>query len=511
MASSWVGTTRPEGRELRACGLAALAESGVLVLPVWLVLTEARGLKIGVMALAVPFVAVYVGGAMLACRFRASRNVAFGAAMLATLAGIWLGHGDLNRTVFAVLVCLLVSFRLVTLALRDWRLPIHAEVGWFALALGFEVMVAAGATDEWRGPLLLFVPLFFVAALASRASTVWTSGGAGELDERVRAAWIRRALIATGALVGAMAAAVVLSVEGGVFDRIGVWLTPAANAVATFLAWLLSQAARPVFFLVDLLGIDPDRVRELLDSLRDSAAGRAVEPAPRRPARDLAADARVPGVRGDRLRRVPGDPALPAARRRRAGATRAGDPDRGGARDRGRVAPSRPRLRRELPADTVRRWYAETLLALRRLRHRSRALADADRVRAGRGRGRAGLRGRVRAADATPTRTCGTAACGSTRPRSGGSKQASSGSCRRSGAAEPRPPADVDPGLPAPTQERFRRFDEFGARPRSPCDVGGSLRPARREDRRDARVRIRTRARGVRVAGLTSWVGWPAP
>ena len=73
MASSWVGTTRPEGRELRACGLAALAESGVLVLPVWLVLTEARGLKIGVMALAVPFVAVYVGGAVLACRFRASR------------------------------------------------------------------------------------------------------------------------------------------------------------------------------------------------------------------------------------------------------------------------------------------------------------------------------------------------------------------------------------------------------------------------------------------------------
>ena len=277
MASAWVGTTRPEARELRACGLAALAEAGVLVLPVWLVLTEARGLKIGVMALAVPFVAAYVGGALLACRFRASRNVAFGAAMLAVLSGIWLGHGDLNRTVFAVLVCLLVSFRLVTLALRDWRVPIHAEVGWFALALGLEVMVAAGATDEWRGPLLLFVPLFFVAALASRASTVWTSGGAGELDERVRAAWIRRALLATGALVGAMATAVILSVEGGVFDRIGVWLTPAANAVASFIAWVLSQAARPIFFLVDLLGIDPDRVREFFDRLREGAAGRALD------------------------------------------------------------------------------------------------------------------------------------------------------------------------------------------------------------------------------------------
>ncbi len=367
MASSWVGTTRPEGRELRACGLAALAESGVLVLPVWLVLTEARGLKIGVMALAVPFVAVYVGGAMLACRFRASRNVAFGAAMLAVLAGIWLGHGDLNRTVFAVLICLLVSFRLVTLALRDWRVPIHAEVGWFALALGFEVMVAAGATDEWRGPLLLFVPLFFVAALASRASTVWTSGGAGELDERVRAAWIRRAIIATGALVGAMAAAVVLSVEGGVFDRIGVWLTPAANAVATFLAWLLSQAARPVFFLVDLLGIDPERVRELFDRLREGAAGRAIE------GRHAGPPEIWQRMLGFLVFAAIGYAVFRAIRHFRppAGAEPeprvAGTQTEGGARDRGRVAPSRPRLRRELPADAVRRWYAETLLALRRL------------------------------------------------------------------------------------------------------------------------------------------------
>jgi hypothetical protein len=350
MASGWVGTTPPEARELRACGLAALAEAGVLVLPVWLVLTEARGLKIGVVALAVPFVAAYVGGALLACRFRASRNVAFGAAMLAVLSGIWLGHGDLNRIVFSVLVCLLVSFRLVTLALRDWRVPIHAEVGWFALALGLEV---------------LFVPLFFVAALASRASTVWTSGGAGELDERVRAAWIRRALIATGALVGAMAAAVILSVEGGVFDRIGVWLTPAANAVASFFAWVLSQAARPIFFLVDLLGIDPERVREFFDRLREGAAARtlnqrragppeiwqrmlgflvfaaigyAVFRAIRhfRPPAGAEPDPRVPGTQTE--------VALPAVE----------------------ALPPRPRFRREPPADAVRRWYAEALWALRR-------------------------------------------------------------------------------------------------------------------------------------------------
>jgi hypothetical protein len=365
MASAWVGTARPEARELRACGLAALAEAAVLVLPVWLVLTEARGLRIGVVALAVPFVAAYVGGALLACRFRASRNVAFGAAMLAVLSGIWLGHGDLNRIVFSVLVCLLVSFRLVTLALRDWRVPIHAEVGWFALALGLEVMVAVGATDEWRGPLLLFVPLFFVAALASRASTVWTSGGAGELDERVRAAWIRRALIATGALVGAMAAAVILSVEGGVFDRIGVWLTPAANAVASFFAWLLSQAARPIFFLVDLLGIDPDRVRELLDSLREGAAGRAID---QRKAGPPEIWQRMLGFlvfaaigyavfRAIRHFRPPAgaepEPRVPGTQ------TEAALPAVEG-------LPPRPRFRREPPADRVRRWYAEALWALRR-------------------------------------------------------------------------------------------------------------------------------------------------
>jgi hypothetical protein len=233
-------------------------------------------------------------------------------------------------------------------------------------------------------PLLLFVPLFFVARLASRASTVWTSGGAGELDERVRAAWIRRALIATGALVGAMAAAVVLSVEGGVFDRIGVWLTPAANAVATFLAWLLSQAARPVFFLVDLLGIDPDRVRELLDSLRDSAAGRAANQRHAGPPEIwqrmlgfLVFAAIGYGVfRAIRHFRPPAG-AEPEPRV-------AGTRTEGSARDRGgravpAAAPSRAAGRRRPPL--VRRDAPRAPPA----RHRSRAVADADRVRAGRG------------------------------------------------------------------------------------------------------------------------------
>lgn len=353
----------PEPRELRACGLAALAESGVLALPVWLLLTETRGLEIGVVALAVPFMTIYVGAVLLACRFRASRHLPLAAIVVAVLAGAWLGRGDLNRSVFAVVVFLLVALRAITLALRDWRLPIHAEFGWFALALGIEVMVSAGANPEWRGPLVVIVPLFFAAALASRAATVWTTSGSSELDERVRASWIRRAGLATGLLVAAMAAAVAFSVRGGVFDRVGAWIAPAANAFASLLAWTLSQIVRPIFWLVDQLGIDPDRVREFFEDLRESAARAAQE----------AGSSEGPTV----WQRILGFVAFAAIGYAVFRVIRRFTPKGGGAEPERAVPASATvsaleepqpvvsRLRRELPADRVRRWYAETLEILR--------------------------------------------------------------------------------------------------------------------------------------------------
>lgn len=353
----------PEPRELRACGLAALAESGVLALPVWLLLTETRGLEIGVVALAVPFMTIYVGAVLLACRFRASRHLPLAAIVVAVLAGAWLGRGDLNRSVFAVVVFLLVALRAITLALRDWRLPIHAEFGWFALALGVEVMVSAGANPEWRGPLVVIVPLFFAAALASRAATVWTTSGSSELDERVRASWIRRAGLATGLLVAAMAAAVAFSVRGGVFDRVGAWIAPAANAFASLLAWTLSQIVRPIFWLVDQLGIDPDRVREFFEDLRESAARAAQE----------AGSSEGPTV----WQRILGFVAFAAIGYAVFRVIRRFKPKGGGAEPERAVPASATvsaleepqpvvsRLRRELPADRVRRWYAETLEILR--------------------------------------------------------------------------------------------------------------------------------------------------
>lgn len=367
---------RPQARELRACGLAALAEAGVLYLPVYLVLTESRGLDLDIEALAVPFVVVYVVGALLACGFRGSRNLATLAVILAVLAGIALGRGDVNRSVFAVVIALLLALRIVGLAQRDWRMPIHAELGWGAVALGAETMIASGAEPDWRPLLVVFVPMFFVAALASRATTVWTSGGVHDLDEQVRASWIKRAVLATGALVGAMALAAALSGRGGLLDRIGQWLTPVVDALASAFAWLAGQLARPIFWLVDLMGIDPEGVREFLERLRESGLGRDDRNVPA----EAALWQRLLGL----LVFVAIGYGLYRFLRRSRAQVSAEEP-RGprvevSTETLSEVTPTaRPAFRRELPTDLVRRLYAEMLLALRGLEIRKEpALTPAE-------------------------------------------------------------------------------------------------------------------------------------
>lgn len=356
----------PGSPELRAAGLAALAEAGVVYLPLHLVLSEARGIGFGVATLAAPFLLVYVAGTLLVCRFRGSRNLAAGALVVALLAGLYLGRGDLNRSVFTVVVSLLVGLRVVSLGLRDWRAPIHAEIGWGAAALGFETILGAGSQPEWRSLLAVFVPMFFVASLASRASTVWTSAGAADLDERVRVAWIRRAALTTGGLLVAMVTAVVLGVRGGALDRVGSWLAPVTNAFASFVVYLLVQAARPVFWLVDRLGIDPDGVRRFLEGLRERGLARQAEEELERPGPSLwqrVLAFAVFAAAGFALYRVlrrfrprPG----PAERRASEGTVVAA------ALPLDEPAPApRSLVRRELPADAVRRMYAEALLALR--------------------------------------------------------------------------------------------------------------------------------------------------
>jgi len=360
---------RPDARELKACGLAALGEAGVIALPAHLILTESSDIRIGIWAFVLPFIVAFVGGSLLVCWFRSSPNAPVAAGVAAALLGLRFGWGgDLNRLVFVVVVSLLVTLRIVTLALRDWRTPYHAEFGWMSVALGLEVLVATGPQTGWKPALVLVAPLFFVGSLASRATTVWTAGSAGELDEHVRAGWVRRALLVTGGLVAAMAAAVALGIRGGLFDRLGAVLAPLGDAFASLFAWGLSQIARAVFWFVDLFGIDPDKVREFFERLQRSVG--QIQRQTQQPGSDalwqrllglvafaLVAFALVRLIR--RFRPQVGDPEQPS----RIPATVTSSELAADA------APgSRWTFRRELPADRVRRWYAQSLLELERLR-----------------------------------------------------------------------------------------------------------------------------------------------
>jgi hypothetical protein len=354
----------PSRAELRACGLAALGEAGIVYLPVHLVLSEAGALASDLWALALPFVAVYVAGAMLACRFRSSRNLATAAAVLATLAGVSLGRGGLDRVAFAIVASLLVALRILTLGLRDWRTPVHAALGWGAAALGAEAFAAAGPMPEWRPLLLVIVPLFFAAGLASRATTVWA--GAEERRYPDTAPWAKRTLLAIGGLAVAMAVAVSLAVRGGLFEVVGRWLRPVMLVVEAAFFFLVIQAARPFFWLAEQLNIDPQGFREALARLRRSV-GQARERVGAHP---------LPPSFGQRIVGLLVFAAIGYAVYRLLRYARPGEEfDQRSLEPRAAADVERPaeriepaprwRFRPELPAEAVRRLYAEVLLDLR--------------------------------------------------------------------------------------------------------------------------------------------------
>ncbi len=108
------------------------------------------------------------------------------------------------------------------------------------------------------GPSLLFlVPVFFVASLVGRAITVWTADDADELTDPARARSLRAAVISVAWMPVAMVAGVFLGAKGGALDRLGSFLAPVGNALASGLVWVFSQLARPVFWSATGWGSTP--------------------------------------------------------------------------------------------------------------------------------------------------------------------------------------------------------------------------------------------------------------
>ncbi len=350
-----------EAPELRAAGLAALAEAGLVYLPAHLVLTDGADLDVGTLAGLGPFVAVYVATVLLACRFRGSGNVTNAAAVGAIVAGLALGGGDLDSTVLGLLVAMLVVLRAVALALRDWREPIHAEIGVGALVLGIETILAGGALPQWRTSLVFVVPVFFLAALASRATIVWAPVRDGSSSE-VRASAIRQAVLATVALGGLMAAAALLAVRGGLLQRIGAWLSPVGDLLISVFASVLVVLLRPILWVMSRIGIDPAALQDLLEEWRRRAEeSRAIDAATRPDAPwwsrvvPLLILVGIGWLLYRSLRRL--RPSLGSFERahERDDTWAAPLAERPGAI--GRLLPRRS----PPPADVVRRWYAEVL------------------------------------------------------------------------------------------------------------------------------------------------------
>jgi hypothetical protein len=352
--------------QLRACGLAAAAEGALLALPTHLVLDSAGAVDLAPPAFVAAFVPLYVVAALLACRFRGSRNLAAATAVLAIVVGVAIGGGGGQRTAFAVVVALLLALRVVSLAGRDWRTPVHPELGWWATILGVETLLAAGLLPSWRPALLVVVPLAFACALASRATTVWS----GHRDEEGGGAWVRSSLLAAGALALAMVLAVALAARAGLFGIVGRAIRPLTEIVASVLVWVVVQAARPIFWLAERFGVDPEGVREFLAGLRAEALRdrppSELDPSGSSPGQrilGLLVVAAIAFVLYRVLRRwlAKPEPERPAARERPVHVETGAAPERV-------EPPPRWRFRAELPADAVRRLYAEVLLDLRERR-----------------------------------------------------------------------------------------------------------------------------------------------
>jgi hypothetical protein len=357
--------------DVPAAAAAGLAEAAVFCLPAYLAVTGGGATAIPLTVFLPLFLVADAAAVALACRHRESVGTGPAIAAAATVAGVLLAGGGTQRVIFTVAVCLLVGLRAVIVGFRDWGEPVGASFAIGAVLLGAEAVVGTTAPHDWGPPLVVLMPMFFIASLVSRAVSIWMSDDPDEsgvipMDRRMHR--VLDAVVTTVWIPIAMAVAALLGMRGGVLDHVGSTLAPLGNALVSILVFVFAQLSRPIFWLVDRLGIDPAGVRRLfarvqrsVDQGRDQALrqaghssllGRLVGLA----LLGLAAWGIVrlirrirPETRGAESRRVPAaivETVLPLA-------------DTQDVR-------RQTFARRTLPADRVRRWYAEILLALER-------------------------------------------------------------------------------------------------------------------------------------------------
>lgn len=359
--------------------LAALGESAVLYLLLRDVAINEGRVVAGPMVHYWLYVLVFACAVAAATRLRGFSRflpaVGASAVAIGVVQGIWWSTGDAVTATASVVLWLLVAARVFTLALRDWRDPIGTSFGVGSGVLLAEIILMGGFA-ETRAVLPIAVPQFFLASLASRAASLRLSTkrvsisrpDSSDEDRPVAGAGARTGMgvLAIAALGLLMAVAVLLGGRHGGLLLLGKLIL---SLVLPFLAYVLAPVAKfllgSLVWLFGLLHIDLSPLRSLartIDNFRvrpPEATSSGAGPVGRVLALLVLLAlgyllVRTIRVRWQRFERK-GQPddeasvAMPmsifAPRRRRRG----------------------PRSRRELPADTVRRWYAEALLVLERL------------------------------------------------------------------------------------------------------------------------------------------------
>ena len=277
---------------------------------------------------------------------------------------VW-GTAGASGTGTAVVLALAVALRVVMLAIRDWREPI-ADSFVLGTAVLFVEVVAVDRRDPVHPIIPAVVVLFFLGSLASRAASVWLANRPAQVGPGSSLARPHRSLIVVlGTLGAVMALALALGGPHGAFEVSGGFVYGLLAKVILAMGWVVAELLlRPLYWLLTKAHVSAEGIS------RAAARIRAIRPATTGKGGGPSLVERVIGLllfAGMFLL------LLTTIRRRwsllsEAGARRPGEPtpDRASILSR-RARKRTPRLRRELPADMVRRWYAEALLTLERL------------------------------------------------------------------------------------------------------------------------------------------------
>jgi hypothetical protein len=357
-------------RSVPAAMLVALAESGLIFLPLGFVAEQsAVGARGGPLDSYPVFAVLFAAGAALATAGRRSRAFGPVVAGLAVAIGVvqaraW-GAGGAGGTSLAIVLSLAAAVRLATLALRDWRDPVHVSFGVLTCVLLLEVVLAPGA--GWTSQLEAVIPIFFVASLASRAASlrIGDAVGLGDGGSGMGRQWGRLVVAMAGAALGLVALAALLGDQARVLERFGRFIPLAVYGGIYAGTFVVSLVLKPVGWVLSQLGFHAGAIQQLIRRLPRfrTRTGRAIaQHGPtsvslraiglvvitgialllawlivRQRRRWMLRERSLPEVPAETIR--PAVPHPPPGRRRR-------------------------RPRGELPDDAVRRLYAETLLAL---------------------------------------------------------------------------------------------------------------------------------------------------